>query len=273
MLKPLEKLDQSPETATKASLSNPFEIYQRAVQSPEADVALLQHIYTHSRGVSGYRLREDFCGTGLTLSHWIAQGKGFTGEGYDIDPAPVEWGLKNNFAGVGTVASSSTLQVADARSWSQISPDIRCAFNFSYWVFREQRQLLDYFSGVCADLADGGVFVIDVTGGIDCLSEEPYESDADGFTCVWQQSNFSPVDHSADLTLRFRFDDGSELDPPYRYRWRVWSIPELNQLLTQAGFSSTEIWWQNDDAMDVGFEITSKGRNDACWVACIAALK
>ncbi len=261
------------ELPTQASEADQYRIYQLAVQSPEADIELLQHIFKASRGRKGYRLREDFCGTGLTLSHWINQGSRYRGEGFDYDPAPVQWGLQHNFAVLGKAASRATLHIADARSPSLHRPDIRCAFNFSYWVFLEQKEMLEYFSNVYADLADDGVFIIDATGGTESLSEEPYESDHGDFSCIWHQENFSPIDHSADLTLRFRFSDGSELEPPYRYRWRVWSIPELTDLLLQAGFTTTNIWWQNDDAGDIGFEITRKGYNDPCWVACIAALK
>jgi len=260
-------------TPTLADRADKHAIYQLAVQSPEADVALLQNLYRKSRGKKGYRLREDFCGTGLTLAHWVAQGKQFTGEGYDIDPDPVGWGRAHNLAPMGKAAERGVLHVADARDPSTSAPDIRCAFNFSYWVFTTRSQMLDYLVAARLDLAENGVLVLDLTGGTEALQEEPFESKAGKFTLIWQQRSFSPVDHTADLTLRFRMADGSEIDPPYRYRWRVWSIPEIRELLIEAGFQSSQVWWQDDDEKELGYRLTSKGSNDPCWVACITALK
>jgi len=248
-------------------------VYEQAVQSPEADVNLIQGIYRHYNQGNAYRLREDFCGTALTLCHWVAQGECFSGEGLDNDPAPIDWGRTHNLARPGVGHRRANLRVADARLPSLQSPDVRCAFNFSYWVFRQRQDMLDYFCHAQRDLADNGVLILDATGGTECLSEEPYETELDGFSMIWQQQNFSPIDHSADLTLRFRFADGSEIDPPYRYRWRVWSIPELTELLHEAGFSKVDVWWQDDLDQDIGYRIESTGYNDACWVACIAALK
>ncbi len=257
---------------TLAERADKHKIYQLAVQSPEADIELIQHFYRSRRRRNAWRLREDFCGTALTLSHWVAQGPRFSGEGFDIDPDPLEWGREHNMAPLGHGAKRAILHEADVRDPSVESPDIRCAFNFSYWVFRTRDEMLDYFTRAREDLAEDGMLVIDVTGGTDSLSEEPYSSKVSGFELVWQQRNFSPVDHSADLTLTFRFRDGSEIDPPYRYSWRVWSIPELLDLLRAAGFGDIDIWWQDDDS-EHGYRKTRKGANDSCWVACIAAFR
>lgn len=248
-------------------------IYQLAVQSPEADIRLMQHFYRHRRKRLARRLREDFCGTGLTLSHWIDQGEKYSGEGFDIDPEPVQWGKRENIAPLGKAAKRAQLHIGDARLPSTMPPDIRCAFNFSYWVFNQRAEMLDYFSAARLDLANGGMLVLDVTGGTESLLEEPFETLFDDFSMVWQQQNYNPVDNSADLSLTFRFEDGSQIDPPYRYRWRVWSIPELTELLQEAGFSDIDIWWQDDEANGIGYRKTIKGDNDPCWVACIAAFR
>ena len=265
---------ENPVTAHRlADKANKHLVYQQILQSPEADVELLQTIYHATTGLHARHLREDFCGTGYTLAHWVSLGEEHRGEGYDIDPDPIEWGWHNNFLTRPHATSRATLRVEDARARSLRPPEIRCAFNFSYWVFTGYDELLGYFRTAWEDLPDHGMFIIDVTGGTEGLTEDPYESDAGEVTCIWQQQNFSPVDHTAELTLRFRFSDGSELDPPYRYRWRVWSIPELRGLLQEAGFSRTEVWWQNDELDGIGYAVTEKGQNSPCWVACISALK
>ena len=257
---------------TLAEKADKHKIYQLAVQSPEADIELIQHFYRDRRRRNAWRLREDFCGTALTLSHWVAQGARYSGEGFDIDPDPLDWGRMHNIGPLGHAARRAILHQADVRAPSVEAPDIRCAFNFSYWVFQRREEMLDYFISAREDLAEDGMLVIDVTGGSDSLSEEPYATRVKGFELIWQQKNFSPVDHSADLTLTFRFRDGSEIDPPYQYSWRVWSIPELMDLLESAGFKEIDIWWQDDDT-EAGYRKTRRGANEASWVACIAAFR
>lgn len=265
-----KKKKTSPSLAMQA---DKHAIYQLAVQSPETDVELLQNLYKKCRGKKAWRLREDFCGTGLTLAHWVAQGKRYSGEGFDIDPDPVKWGRDNNLAPLGKAAERGVLHIADARAPSTSVPDIRCSFNFSHWVFTTRETLLEYFRSAYLDLAETGVFVLDATGGTEALSEEPFETEVNGLTLIWQQRNYSPVTATADLTLRFRMADGSEVKPPYRYRWRVWSLPEVLELLQEAGFQSTRVWWEDEDDPEIGYRVTQKGSNDTCWVACITALK
>jgi len=260
-----------------AAQADKHRVYELAVQSPEADIAVIQGIYQHYHHRAPGRLREDFCGTALTLCHWAAQGESFSGEGIDNDPDPLDWGKAHNLPTLGSGSARADLRLGDVRIASVLPPDVRCAFNFSYWVFRQRQQMLEYFVSAQRDLAADGILIMDVTGGSEYLSEEPYETEIDGFSVIWQQQNFSPIDHSADLTLRFRFADGSEIEPAYHYRWRVWSIPELTELLHAAGFSQVDIWWQDEQEDEteagVGYHLESTGLNDACWVACIAALK
>lgn len=255
-----------------ASQADPYEIYQHAVQSPEVDIELIQMIYQSCHTKPAYHLREDFCGTGFTLSHWIQQGDEFTGEGFDIATEPVQWGRENNFAVLDDVGKRGVLHIADARDASDNKPDIRIAFNFSYWVFQQRVELKNYFQLAFDDLKKDGMLLVDATGGTEALSEEPYESNMGSFNLIWQQQNFSPVDHTADLTLRFRFEDGSEL-PTYQYRWRVWSVAEIAELMNEVGFSDVQVWWQDDDAPGLGYYVTQTGVNQPCWIACISGCK
>lgn len=271
-----EKVEQgsnSPlQQPTLAEQADKHLIYEQAVQSPEADVELIQRFYKQCRGRKAKRLREDFCGTGLTLSHWVRQGSRYSGEGYDIDAETVEWGRAQNFVANDIPPERGALYIADAREKSTEAPDVRCAFNFSYWVFRERQEMVRYFKLARKDLAKNGVLMLDITGGTQSTLEDPFETELDDFSLIWQQKNYSPIDHSADLTLTFRFEDGSQIEPPYRYHWRVWSIPEVLEMLEEAGFAETRIWLQDDDHKS-GYYRTEKIDNDTCWVACLVALK
>lgn len=264
------KRSRSPTLAEQAERHH---LYQLAVQSPQTDVALLQQIYHQARGRSARRLREDFCGTAALLCAWLRQGAAFSGEGIDIDAEPLAWGKQNNFKPLGKQGRRADLRVAEARAPSLVAPDIRCAFNFSYWIFRRREVLCEYFRAVYADLAADGVFVIDLHGGAEVFSEEEEVTDCGEFDLVCHQTAVSPVDHSANLALHFRFADGSEMHNAFQYTWRIWSMPEIMDVLREAGFDDLRAYWCCDEGEETRYELTERGYNDFAWVACLAAVK
>ncbi|NNC99011.1 MAG: class I SAM-dependent methyltransferase, partial [Gammaproteobacteria bacterium] len=145
-----------------AETADKYVLYQQAVQSAEQDVEFLFETYQTIRGKQPAHLREDFCGTCLLSAHWVKLGEDFTAESYDIDPEPLAWGLRNNLAGLGETGMRVTQYQEDARSPSRAAPDVRCAQNFSYWVFKKRSEMLGYFKGACDDLASDGIFVVDL---------------------------------------------------------------------------------------------------------------
>jgi hypothetical protein len=74
--------------------------------------------------------------------------------------------------------------------------------------------------------------------------------------------------------IHFRFPDKSRIDKAFTYDWRLWSIPEVRELLAEAGFSSSTVYWQgtdeDGDADDV-FEPAEEGDADLAWIAYIVA--
>ena len=254
-----------------AERQHPNEIYQQAVQSPDDDALLVQNLYRRCRGFDPIHLREDFCGTAAMLGEWIKLADIHTGEGVDNDPEPLEWGKAHNFEYPSS--ERAILHLADVRAPSTKAPDVRCAFNFSYWVFKTRGELLNYFESARLDLADDGVFLLDMHGGYECLEEEEVETDMGDFISVWHQTNVCPVDNSADLAIHYRFPDGSEIHNAYQYHWRIWSLPEILELLSEAGFEQHKIFWYIDEDDQLEYVETDKGWNDPAWIACIAAMK
>ena len=262
-------------TARKA---DKYHLYQLSVQSPEPDIEFLMNVYHKARGKKARHFREDFCGTCLLTATWINQGKDFTAESYDIDPEPLEWGYRHNLAPLGKTAAQAVQCQADVREPSIKKPDIRCAQNFSYWIFAERREMLNYFKNCRNDLAKKGIFVIDIHGGPEAIMYMEEESELEhGFSYVWDQYEFWPVTSNATMKIHFRFDDGSELKNAFTYNWRVWTIPELTELLHEAGFKQVDCYWEGtaDDGESGNgiFEVTHKGTNDLSWVAYLVAIK
>jgi hypothetical protein len=261
-----------------AKTADKYELYQLSVQSADVDIAFLRRVYKKEHGKPATHFREDFSGTGLLTSEWIKKGKQFTAEAFDNDPEPIEWGKKRHFAALGAAADRATLHLGDVRDPSDKKPDVRCAQNFSYNCFKTRAEMLHYFRCVYEDLSDGGLFALDAYGGSESIEHREDETEIEeGFNYVWDQHWFSPVTHEAKLYIHFRFQDGTEKTRAFSYDWRIWTIPELNDILQEVGFSRVDVYWEGTaDDGETGNGIYRKtrfGSNDPAWVTYIVAVK
>ncbi len=261
-----------------AKTADKYELYQLSVQSPEPDVAFLAKVYKKERGEPAKHFREDFCGTGLLSAEWVKQSKKHTAEGFDLDPECIEWGLKNIYADMGKDAERMTFHQKDVRTSSNKTPDITAAQNFSYWILKTREELKDYFTKTYNDLSEKGVFVMDAHGGPESYQEMEEESEMEaGFTYVWDQDWFSPITHEARLYIHFRFEDGTQMKKAFRYDWRVWSIPEIKDILKEVGYSKIDAYWEGtDEDGESGngiYKKTKYGEADLAWVCYIVAVK
>lgn len=263
-------------TANKA---DKYVLYQRAVQSAQQDVEFLRDTYKTLRGKQPKHFREDFCGTCLMSAKWVQFGDDYTVESYDIDPEPLQWGYKNNILPIGDPAKRVAQYQEDARNPSRQSPDVRCAQNFSYWIFKKRSEMLDYFTRVYHDLAPDGIFVVDLHGGPESIQEleEETEMDDESFTYVWDQDSINPITGEARLHIHFRFPDGTEMTNAFTYDWRLWSLPELKEILEDAGFSTVDCYWEgtDDDGESGNGEFTKSLVGEAClsYVAYLVSQK
>ena len=261
----------------RAATADRYELYHLAVQAPDEEVAFLRQMYQDRRGRQPRHLREDFSGTALVATEWVRQGKGFSAEAYDIDPEVFDWAHRHHVGELGrTEAARLKLRLEDVRTPSLRPPDVRCAENFSYFLLMRRGEMLDYFSGVRRDLAPGGIFVIDAWGGdraTDPVSEE--RKLPGGVTYVWQQKSYVPVTGEMECAIHFRFRDGSALEDAFRYTWRFWTLPELRDLLFDAGFASVDAYFEDFDAKGNGTGLFSKGTGpvDASYLAYLVAAR
>ncbi|MDF1564701.1 MAG: class I SAM-dependent methyltransferase [Deltaproteobacteria bacterium] len=259
-----------------AKTADHHELYQRSVQSPVTDIKFLRRLYKKlNDGREPEHFREDFCGTGLLSATWVGQGEGFTAEGFDLDPDPVAWGLDHNFARLGAAAGRYLVHLADVREPSERKPDVRCAQNFSWFVFKTRDELLGYFRKVHDDLPEDGVFVMDIQGGREAQEEMEEEIDHGDWTYVWDQDAFHPVTSEYETKIHFRFPDGTEIRNAFRYDWRLWNLTETLEVLADAGFTRVETYWEGTDKDGESgngvFKPSRLGENCLAWVTYIVA--
>lgn len=255
------------------------ELYEQSVQNVEHEVEFLQTTFRELRGRTAHRLREDFCGTAAASCEWVRQGEAFQAIGVDIDPSVLDWGRKNR---IGRLPAEDRARVSliesDVMTVETPPVDLLAAFNFSYFIFDTRDKLRTYFQRAREALADDGLFFIDLFGGGEAHEEtrEKTKFKELGFTYIWDQAEFHPVTHYMRCHIHFKFKDGSKLKKAFTYEWRLWSAPELRELLEEAGFRKSTLYWEGEDEDGEGngeFTPDDKGEADLAWIAYIVAEK
>lgn len=263
---------------TLAERADRYVLYEKSVQAPDVDVEFALDVWKREFGGRPTRLREDFCGTAAVCREWVKAHRTHRAWGVDLDPEPLAWGRKKNIAPL-TAAQQKrvTLVQGDVRDTVTPPVDIVMAQNFSYFLFEERRTLLGYFRAARRHLDERGMIILDAYGGPDAIREALEETEYSKYVYVWDQHSFDPITRHACCFIHFAFPDGSRLDRAFRYDWRMWTIPELREVLADAGFTSSEVWWEGTDPKtgegtgDYAPQETADA--DEAWVAYIVAFK
>ena len=252
-------------------------LYQDAVQVPEGDIEFFEMVYKRLRGKKPLVLREDFCGTAFTASTWVATNAKRRAIGIDLDEATLDWGRAHNLAKLSPAAKKRiTLHQADVLDGVGEAADLTCALNFSYCVFKTRDLLRRYFAAAYAKLKDDGVFVTEIYGGTEAIVEIEDEREFDDFTYVWDQAMYNPITHETLCHIHFKFPDRSRIDKAFTYDWRLWTVPEIRELLVEVGFAHVEVWWEGVDEDGDGngeFQPTEREENQESWLVYIVAAK
>ena len=274
---PNEK-DKFKETA-KASMAvkaDRYKLYESSVQCAETEVDFVEYEFKKLRGRRAALLREDFCGTAAVCFEWASRGRENTAIGVDIDGEVLNWANENHLPQLkGTARSNVKLIRGDVLKVSTPQQDVILAMNFSYWLFKERKILLAYFKKVRKNLEVDGIFFLDCFGGSDAYRELKERTKLDGFTYVWDQAAYNPVNSDISCHIHFHFPDKSKLERAFTYDWRLWTLPEIRELLLEAGFSEVIIYAQAVDSVTEGpsqMEPVLSMDADLGWIAYVGAL-
>lgn len=257
--------------------SDRHELYELSVQEPRAEIAFIDRCFRERRGCLPSVLREDFCGTGYASCEWVKHRKSNVSWGIDLCTKTMAWGKARHGAKLNAEQRSRMHWVkGDVRDRGAEPADVIAALNFSYFIFKTRAGLLEYFKAAFANLKPGGVYFLDSYGGSDSFLVQTEERDLDGFTYLWDTERYNPINGDVLNHIHFRFPDGTELRKAFTYDWRLWTLPEIQELLLEAGFVKPAVYWEGttDDGEGDGV-FRRKAVGEACegWIAYILAEK
>jgi len=256
-------------------------LYQQAVQDVEAEIDFVEQTWSELRQRPAVLLREDFCGTANTSCEWVARDDMHHAIGIDLDNDVLEWGRLHNLAKLeqGQLERIELLHEDVLQSRPGLA-DITLAMNFSYYLFLKRNELREYFVNVLDGLVSDGIMFLDAYGGYEApmvLTElrECRDQDGNNFTYIWEQATFNPIDSCMTCHIHFEFPDGSRMEEAFSYYWRLWTVPEIREVLYEAGFSKVDIYWEGtDEKKNEGNGIympSETGDADPGWVCYIVA--
>jgi SAM-dependent methyltransferase len=268
------RMKNRPSMADEADI---HELYEESVQNVENEVYFLSTTFEELNGRTAYSFREDFCGTASLACAWADQGEDYTSFGVDIDTDVLEWGRLNRLGRLAPEAQARvSLVESDVRTVETPEVDIIAAFNFSYWILEDRKEMVAYMRQCHQTLAEDGVLFLDMFGGPESFEETKEKTKHDGFTYIWDQAEFHPVTNHMKCYIHFKFPDGSKIKRAFSYTWRLWTSPEVRDMLHEAGFRKVTVYWEGEDEDGEGngeFTPSETGEADLAWIAYIVAEK
>ena len=253
------------------------DLYEKSVQNVEHEIEFMQETYTKIKGKKAYIYREDFCGTALSSYKWIKQGENFEAIAIDNDCSVLDWSIKNrlNKLNVSELKRIKLIE-SDVNQANAKKSDVLAAFNFSYFAFKTRKELGLYFKNTYDSLKDDGLLFLDLFGGSEAYQELEERTEHQRFTYVWKQNNFYPLTSFLDCSISFEFPDGTTIQDAFTYHWRLWTAPEIRELLLESGYKKVMFFWEGEDEEGEGngeFTHEDKGEPDLSWIAYVVAEK
>jgi hypothetical protein len=242
-------------------------LYEVAVQQPEVMIGFIEELGPIVMGRPPRLLREDFCGTAQLASHWVASQADRQAIGVDLDPAVLQWAEQHNRDPLGEAAGRLTLLQEDVRRCHAGPADVLVSLNFSHFIYQQRGELAAYLCHARRCIADDGLIILDAFGGPGSITPGMDRRKFSSFDYFWEQACFDPLTNGILCHIHFRFPDGSMMRRAFTYDWRMWSLPELRELLEEAGFGPVEVYFEAED----GFIADIDAVDQEAWVAYIVA--
>jgi SAM-dependent methyltransferase len=247
-----------------------FALYERIVQSPDADVAFIDQVFRTRNRRAPRTLREDFCGSAALSAAWVNGSPERRAVAVDNDPRVLAYARR-----AGRESSRLTLRCADVLDdAARARFDVIAAYNFSVFVLKSRSALTRYFARVHRALAPRGMFFMDVFGGLTAEQVSLETRDAEGVTYIWEQASFELLTRTLRAYIHFRLADGRTIRRAFKYDWRLWQLVELREALAETGFRSADVYWEDRDEDGEGtgrFRRRTRVESEPSWNAYVVA--
>lgn len=250
------------------------ELYEACVQSPEHAVPLLVAIHGRGPRVLG----EDFAGTAAMSRRWVELAPEGRAVAVDRDAAALAHHPTH------PAISKVVGDVLECRE----PCDVLFVGNFSIGYWHTRADLVRYLGHARHRLNPHGVFVCDTYGGESAFALGEMHRDhwlTDGayrgwrVRYTWEQREADPLTGLVTDVLHFRIISPkgvveAEHADAFVYRWRLWSVPELRDALTEAGFAAVEVYSKLPEAIDEQGQAYASPITDPCeldesFIVCV----
>ena len=253
-------------------------LYQESVQAPDVDARFFSKYFKKYTGEPLRVFREDFCGTAILCCEFVKRHRDNRAIGVDLDAPTLEWAASHNVSKLDedqrkrvTLIEGNVLTVREPKA------QMIAGLNFSFSVFKTRKEFGDYMKNACAALVPGGVFALDNWGGGQAQFLMKERKRMKGFTYVWDQNKFDPITHEILCKIHFEFKDGTRIKNAFVYDWRLWTLPEMRELMEEAGFEDIHVLWEGT-YRETGegngvFRRVAKGGDEEAWIAYVVGRK
>lgn len=253
-----------------------YELYRKSVQSAENDVLFLRDTYKELKGKNAKVFGEDFCGTFALSTEWLRLSSSHEAVGVDLDPEPMEYG-KHHYLVKLKPEQIKRLKLIEGNVLDHTLPkaDIIGAMNFSYFCFKSRDLMKTYFANAYKRLNKDGIFLVDAFGGSQCFAPIEDSVKHENFTYYWDQVSFDPVSNEALFYIHFKVK-GKKVEKVFTYDWRLWTLPEIREIMKEVGFKKTHVYWEGTAKDGTGngeFTRTESGESCQSWISYIVGEK
>ncbi|AGH95014.1 class I SAM-dependent methyltransferase [Pseudobdellovibrio exovorus] len=254
-----------------------YDFYNQAVQSPEADVKFYRQVYKDVNKSKRPRvLREDFCAGAAISCEWVKLDPSHKSIGIDLDQVPMDYGKEHYLSKLNSEQQKRIALIQQNVLSGQLpAADIVAAVNFSYFFFKKREVLKQYFQNVYKSMNKDGLFILDIFGGTQCTDAIEDRTKHKEFTYYWDQKHFDPVTNEAYFEIHFRYKN-KKYEGVFSYDWRMWTIPEIRELMAEVGFKDSYVYWEGTSRKGLGngkFDRVTKGEACLSWIAYIVGVK
>lgn len=262
-------------------LPSKYALYELSVQSPDVHAEWLEKVYLEITRKNARSIREDFCGTFKTACEWVKRHPKNMAMGLDLDPEPLDYGRENHLSQLNE-HQKARVQILqkDVLHPTSTRVDLITAGNFSFCIFKKRDILLKYFKSCQASLKKGGLLILELAGGPGMITpmrekKEVFFDRKRKFVYTWHQKSYDPITHDALYSIHFKLWNGRVMNDQFVYDWRLWSIPEVRDALSEAGFSETIVYWETSHKGKGTGEYVrmENGDNAFAWVAYVMGRK